>query len=71
MRTFTLAHGLISQMTDLPDFLKQGEAARLFPVLSTTSKKQGNIHTSWLHDKVDEFAAELLKTLGLGLESEQ
>ena len=53
-------------MTDLPDFLKQGEAARLFPVLSTTSK-EGRATSILLScmDKVDEFAAELLKTLGL------
>ena len=53
-------------MTDLPDFLKQGEAARLFPVLSTTSK-EGRATSILLScmDKVDEFAAELLKNLGL------
>ena len=53
-------------MTDLPDFLKQGEAARLFPVLSTTSK-EGRATSILLSciEKVDEFAAELLRTLEL------
>jgi hypothetical protein len=53
-------------MSELPGFLKQGEAARLFPVLSTTSKegRATSILLSCL-DKVDEFAAVQLKTLGL------
>ena len=53
-------------MSLLPDFLKQGEAARLFPVLSTTSKegRATSILLSCL-DKVDEFSAAQLKTLGL------
>ena len=53
-------------MSALPDFLKQGESARLFPVLSTTSKegRATSILLSCL-SKVDEFAAVQLKTLGL------
>jgi len=53
-------------MSELPGFLKQGEAARLFPVLSTTSKegRATSILLSCL-DKVDEFAAVQLRTLGL------
>ena len=53
-------------MSILPDFLKQGEAARLFPVLSTTSKegRATSILLSCL-EKVDEFAAEQLRTIGL------
>ena len=57
---------ITNSMSLLPDFLKQGEAARLFPVLSTTSKegRATSILLSCL-DKVDEFAAAQLKTLGL------
>ena len=53
-------------MNDLPDYLKQGELARLFPVLSTNSKegRATSILLSCL-SKVDEFGAEQLKTLGL------
>ena len=53
-------------MSVLLEFLKQAEAARLFPVLSTTSKegRATSILLSCL-DKVDEFAAVQLRTLGL------
>lgn len=49
----------------LPDFLIQGETARLFPVLSTTSKegRTTSIVLACL-SKVDEFGASLLSTLG-------
>lgn len=50
---------------DLPKFLKQGELARLFPVLSTTSK-EGRATSILLScmAKVDEFAAVQIKTIG-------
>ncbi len=53
-------------MSSIPDFLKQGEAARLFPVLATTSK-EGRATSILLScmEKVDEFAAAQLKTLGM------
>ena len=53
-------------MPDLPKFLKQGEAARLFPVLATTSK-EGRATSILLScmAKVDEFSANLLATLGV------
>ena len=53
-------------MSSLPEFLKQGEAARLFPVLATTSK-EGRATSILLScmEKVDEFASAQLKTLGL------
>lgn len=53
-------------MSKLPDFVKQGEAARLFPVLSMTSK-EGRATSILLScmTKVDEFAASLIKTLGI------
>ena len=53
-------------MTDLPAFLKQGESARFFPVLATTSKegRATSILLSCL-SKVDEFSASQIKTLGL------
>jgi hypothetical protein len=53
-------------MTDLPTFLKQGESARFFPVLATTSKegRATAIILSCL-SKVDEFSANQIKTLGL------
>ena len=49
-------------MSSIPDFLKQGEAARLFPVLATTSK-EGRATSILLScmEKVDEFAAAQLK----------
>ena len=49
----------------LPEYLKQGEAARLFPVLSTTSK-EGRTTSIVLACmcKVDEFGAELLSSVG-------
>jgi len=63
-RTLIFAQGSWYRMSELPDFLKQGEAARLFPVLSTTSKegRATSILLSCL-DKVDEFAAVQLRTL--------
>ena len=50
---------------ELPDYLRQGELARLFPVLSTTSK-EGRTTSILLAcmSKVDEFASELLGSLG-------
>lgn len=65
-RTLTFATGSWYRVTILPDFLKQGEAARLFPVLSTTSKegRATSILLSCL-EKVDEFAAAQLRTLGV------
>ncbi|UXX84372.1 hypothetical protein [Roseovarius pelagicus] len=50
---------------DRPDYLVQGEAARLFPVLSTTSK-EGRTTSIVLAcmDKVEEFGAELLGSIG-------
>jgi hypothetical protein len=53
-------------MNELPNFLKQGEIARLFPVLATTSKegRATSILLSCL-SKVDEFAASQIRTLGL------
>ena len=52
-------------MTNLPDFLKQGETARLFPVLADTSK-EGRATSILLSciAKIDEFAATQIKTLG-------
>lgn len=49
----------------LPDYLKQGEAARLFPVLSTTSKegRTTSIVLACL-SKIDEFGARLLSSVG-------
>jgi len=49
----------------LPDYLIQGENARLFPVLSTTSKegRTTSIVLACLA-KVDEFGASLLQSLG-------
>lgn len=49
----------------LPDYLKQGEVARLFPVLSTTSKegRTTSIVLACL-SKVDEFGAQLLGSVG-------
>jgi len=51
---------------NLPDYLSQGERARLFPVLSTTSKegRTTSIVLACL-DKVDEFAASLLSAVGV------
>ena len=53
-------------MIKLPDFVKQGETARLFPVLADTSK-EGRATSILLScmAKVDEFAATQIKTLGL------
>ena len=50
---------------DLPKFLKQGELARPFPVLSTTSK-EGRATSILLScmAKIDEFAAAQIKTIG-------
>jgi hypothetical protein len=50
----------------LPEYLSQGERARLFPVLSTTSKegRTTSIVLACL-DKVDEFAVALLSTVGV------
>lgn len=53
-------------MTDsLPVYLKQGEPARLFPVLATTSKegRTTSIVLACL-SKVEEFGAELLSSVG-------
>ena len=49
----------------LPDYLRQGEQARLFPVLSTTSK-EGRTTSSVLAcmAKVDEYGAALLQSVG-------
>lgn len=48
-----------------PDYLNQGESARLFPVLSTTSK-EGRTTSIMLAcmSMIEEFGVELLKTLG-------
>ncbi len=48
-----------------PNYLAQGEAARLFPVLATTSK-EGRTTSIVLAciSKVEEFGAELLATVG-------
>lgn len=64
--TLIFTHRSWCYMTLLPSFLKQGEAARLFPVLSTTSKegRATSILLSCL-DKVNEFAGIQLRTLGL------
>ena len=53
-------------MTSIPSFLKQGETARLFPVLNTTSKegRATSILLSCLAH-VSEFATTQIKTLGL------
>lgn len=50
---------------DLPEYLKQGEQARLFPVLSTTSK-EGRTTSIVLAcmTKVEEFGASLLASVG-------
>ncbi len=50
--------------TNLPDFLIRGESARLFPVLSTTSKegRATSILLSCL-SKIDEFGAALLDSV--------
>lgn len=49
----------------LPEYLTQGEVARLFPVLSTTSKegRTTSIVLACLA-KVEEFGASLLETIG-------
>ncbi|MGX9357383.1 hypothetical protein ACS3SW_20060 [Roseobacteraceae bacterium S113] len=49
----------------LPEYLKQGEPARLFPVLSTTSKegRTTSIVLACL-GKISEFGAELLGSIG-------
>jgi hypothetical protein len=48
-----------------PDYLVQGEAARLFPVLATTSK-EGRTTSIFLAcmSKISEFGTDLLATLG-------
>lgn len=50
---------------DLPEYLKQGEQARLFPVLSTTSKegRTTSIVMACM-TKVEEFGASLLSSVG-------
>lgn len=50
---------------NLPNYLKQGEVARLFPVLSTTSKegRTTSIVLACL-SKVEEFGANLFDTIG-------
>ncbi len=50
---------------NLPDYLKQGEISRLFPVLSTTSK-EGRTTAILLAclTKIDEFGAILLNSVG-------
>lgn len=50
---------------DRPDYLSQGEAARLFPVLSNTSK-EGRTTSILLAcvSKIDEFAVGLMRTVG-------
>lgn len=49
----------------LPEYLKQGESARLFPVLSTTSKegRTTSIVLACLC-KIDEFGSRLLSSVG-------
>lgn len=49
----------------LPDYLKQSEAARLFPVFSTTAK-EGRTTTIVLAClcKISEFGAHLLSSVG-------
>jgi len=49
----------------LPEYLKQGEPARLFPVLSNTSK-EGRTTSIVLAciSKIDEFSNELLSSIG-------
>ena len=49
----------------LPEYLKQGEPARLFPVLATTSK-EGRTTSIFLPclARIDEFGASLLTSLG-------
>ncbi len=51
-----------------PDYLIQGERARLFPVLSTTSKegRSTSILLACL-SQIDEFARELLKPIGISV----
>jgi hypothetical protein len=51
-----------------PDYLKQGEVARLFPVLATTSKegRTTSIVLSSL-SRVDEFGEALLSSIGIKL----
>ncbi len=48
-----------------PDYLAQGEAARLFPVLATTSK-EGRTTSIVLAciSKIEEFGSELMNTVG-------
>lgn len=51
--------------SNLPDYLKQGEPARLFPVLSTTSKegRTTSIVLACL-SKIEEFGTDLLSSVG-------
>lgn len=51
-----------------PDYLIQGERARLFPVLATTSK-EGRTTSILLAclSRIDEFARELLKPIGISV----
>lgn len=53
-------------MTDLPDFLKQGEPARLFPVLADTSreKRMASIFLSLL-PQIPPLATAVLSTVGM------
>lgn len=57
--------GLRVAHDQLPEYLKQGEVARLFPVLSTTSKegRTTSIVLACLC-KIDEFGARLLASVG-------
>jgi len=53
-------------MTDLPEFLKQGERARLFPILADTSREKriASIYLSLL-PQVPALAEAILATTGL------
>lgn len=53
-------------MTDLPEFLKQGEPARLFPVLADTSRenRMASIFLSLL-PQIPPLAAAVLNTVGV------
>ena len=53
-------------MADLPDFLKQGEPARLFSILADTSreKRMASIFLSLL-PQIPPLAAAVLNTVGM------
>lgn len=55
-------------MTDLPEYLKSGSAARLFPVLAETSKEKrvASIFLAVM-TQIPELAADVLGTVGLRL----